>query len=202
MEFNIEEYARKNNLIIESMNDAIIDIADKAVNQVGKEINNLRSEIQLITNDNKLMRNELDTVKLDLNNQIVMNKRLTKMTYVLKNDTEGRLQKFKDRCHARIKLIVGKDKSGYKYILFYNCYISNIYSSVTNSLYGSKYNIGNINIDDFDMAMELANRWQPSDYIINKHINKLLSLRDKGKLNVSQEKSLDEYLKEKFGGNE
>ena len=201
MEFNVEEYAKKTNLIIGSMNDMIIEVSDKAVNQVGKEIDILKSQFEVLANDSQLLKNELESVKIELSNQTETNTKLTKMTYVLKNDIEGRLQKFKDRCHARIKLLVGKDKSGYKYILFYNCYIANIYTSITTSLYGSKYNVGNINIDDYDMAMELANRWQPSEYIMNRQITKLISLRDKNKLSIAQEKSLDEYLEEKFGGN-
>jgi hypothetical protein len=156
--------------------------------------------VQLLENDYKLTKNELSDVKekLGATEEILIN--VKNMTYVLKNDKSGKLQKFKDRCHARVKINVGKDKSGYKYILFYTCYIANIYSGVTTSLYGNRCNIGDINIDDFDMAMELANRWQPSEYTVNKQINKYLSLRDKNKLTIAQEKSLDEYLEEKFGG--
>jgi hypothetical protein len=42
MEFNIEEYAKQNTLVLKNMNDMIIEIGDKAVNQVGKELDSFK----------------------------------------------------------------------------------------------------------------------------------------------------------------
>lgn len=199
MGFNFEEYAKQNTLMLNNMNKMILDIEDKAVNQVGKEIDKLKSVVEILANDNKLTKNELDTVKNDLSEQKEINKKITKMTYVLKNDTDGKLIKLKNKCKSRIKLLVGKDKSGYKYILFYNCYISSIYGTIKKAL-GNVNTIGDISIDSFDTAIGIATVWQPDDYTINKRVKELLSMRDKNKLSVAQEKSLDEYLEEKLGG--
>lgn len=198
MGLNFEEYAKQNTLMLSNMNQMIVEIEDKAVNQFGKELDKLKKVVAIVENDNKLMKNELETVKVELSNQKEINEKLTKMTYVLKNDTDGKLLKLKNKCKGRIKFLVGKDKSGYKYILFYNCYISSIYGTIKKAL-GNVNTIGDICIDSFDTAMGIASVWQPDDYTINRREKELFALRDKGKLSISQEKSLDEYLEEKLG---
>ena len=198
MGFNIEEYAKQNTLMLANMNNMIVEIEDKAVNQVGLEVDKLKETVKLLENDYKLSKIELSDMKEKLTSTEEILSTVKTMTYVLKNDTEGKMKKLKVRCHNRIKLLVGKDKGGYKYILFYNCYISSIYSTIKRAL-GNVNTIGDIDIGSFDTAMGIANVWQPDDYIINKRIKELLSLQDKNKLSVAQEKSLNEYLEEKLG---
>ena len=96
-----------------------------------------------------------------------------------------------------------KNKDSDLYILFYGTYSSSLYSDLKNEMQVRRYSM--IHTTKLNDALKYIQKWQPSNSIKVKRIQKLNDLNSKGKLNDTPSKArtqlaLENYMNRTNGG--
>jgi hypothetical protein len=208
MGFNIEEYAKKTNSVISSMNEMVVEIGEKVVNQVGKDVSDMKKEIQLLINNDKLRENELQVLKgviEDTGTKIgVIEEKVDGFDILSHPKYRVEFNALKKAVHSRILFLFNNDKSNCEYILFKPFYSSWLYSDLNDTVgAGSSacLYMGD-NQEKYRAYLVCIKEWRPSKYNIEQACKDYMKKYNKKKNGLTGEKRFawEEYLKKTNGG--
>ena len=187
-----EEFTKEelNEMMVQT-NKRQIDTLTQTTKTNTDDIIKINAELDNINKSIKTKEDEINQTKDEV-------KVLKLLTNVLRNDNTGKLEDYKRKCNQKIKSLLGHDKTNSEYILFNNCYRCWIYSDIHRILNVPKADC--INIDDYNLALELIKKWRPAQWQKDKKLQEYIKLQELEKLDVTKSKSLDEYLSKTNGG--
>lgn len=176
---NVQELSEQQQVLL------MAQLRDEQIKRVEKSIAAVSTKVLNLEGDMNTMKHALGDA-IDKIDQVVSVTDVIGFSYHSKKGSA-----FRGATRARCYELLGSPSSP-EFVLLYGFFCKKISRDITRDLNVSR--IGNIAVADFDLAMEKAHKWIPSDKYVIDTIQTLIEKRDNGYLAKEKCVALTDYL--------
>lgn len=174
------------------------ELLKNELNEMDKD--DIRKELEKIRNHQEKDNIRITTIEEEQKKQEAAIKKIEEDTNVLCAPFHSKRKKvFSNICKNRVRWHFAFDKSSPEYVLFSPFFFKRIYGDIANEFdLGSWHDISMKDYENpgsmYNMAIDYAKSWFPSDYYVRDCIDTMVKQRDGGILAPERCRALTQYL--------